>query len=555
VQRVLTALTACVLSLTACTSATTPSSTSPSGAASPSADAAPVAFTGTTVDAGQANAFAALEPATQRSRGREIVGKIEKQIAQLTGLPDAVGGTAPFEAAYNKVSGTLAVNASKPVNLGKLTQSQVAPKRAAERPLAGGTTEYSGADIAKVGGVMVLGGWYLPGTLADSIVSETNDVPAGKTEKGQHDSTSGTVTGSGTIDSATIESTNTYTEGGITGSLQVKITVNPCPDASGKFTAKATINTSVTKAGGSIGTNDSIDIDLTGYVSDDAELTSYDAETRAQASDFASGKGSFIDVTMKSTVIGGEVESYSADVNRSGGGATPDLAKGWAIAGMLTQLLVTNKVLDAAAKGWKSGRCVALNPTTSPSRRTGLKPSTSVKITAPPRSKVDGQPVGGTVTATLTGPASVQPAGSKVPADATFTYIAPGEENKTGGVALEARSKRGVAKAQVDFDTNVKYSYHIKGGLQDFQPSQDICDVLKPFNLSSGGISMNFTGGLSGTYSYSGVFNAAGKGYYRIDLPNGPGKPGTMIGGGPGVIGGQSGSGTEKYVLTPITCQ
>jgi hypothetical protein len=66
---------------------------------------------------------------------------------------------------------------------------------------------------------------------------------------------------------------------------------------------------------------------------------------------------------------------------------------------------------------------------------------------------------------------------------------------------------------------------------------------------------MELSGGLSGTYSYTGPFNAQGKGTYIISLPNGVDKPGTMTGGGAGQITGDkvyTGSGTEKYTLTPI---
>jgi hypothetical protein len=67
---------------------------------------------------------------------------------------------------------------------------------------------------------------------------------------------------------------------------------------------------------------------------------------------------------------------------------------------------------------------------------------------------------------------------------------------------------------------------------------------------------MKFSGGLAGTYEYSGgPFKANGKGTYSISLPDGLDKPGTMTGSGPGQVTGDkvyTGSGTEKYTLTPI---
>jgi hypothetical protein len=99
-----------------------------------------------------------------------------------------------------------------------------------------------------------------------------------------------------------------------------------------------------------------------------------------------------------------------------------------------------------------------------------------------------------------------------------------------------------------------KWAYQIVGGLDDWQTNTRVCDIMKPFTLTSSiGISMQLSGGLSGSYTYSGgPFNAHGTGTYTISLPEGLGKPGTMTGGGVGSAGDHTGSGTEKYTLTPI---
>lgn len=89
---------------------------------------------------------------------------------------------------------------------------------------------------------------------------------------------------------------------------------------------------------------------------------------------------------------------------------------------------------------------------------------------------------------------------------------------------------------------------------KNFQTNAAVCNVLEPFTLSGGGFSVSFSAGPTGTYNYSDIFSASGNGGYVITLPDGPGKPGTMIGSGPGVIAGTTGSGTETYTLTPITC-
>ncbi len=96
-------------------------------------------------------------------------------------------------------------------------------------------------------------------------------------------------------------------------------------------------------------------------------------------------------------------------------------------------------------------------------------------------------------------------------------------------------------------------AYRIAGGLDDWQTNTAVCNIMEPFTLTSDIITMQFSGGLSGTYTYTGsVFNAQGSGTYSISLPDGPGFPGTMVGEGPGSAEGYTNTGTENYTLTPL---
>jgi hypothetical protein len=95
-------------------------------------------------------------------------------------------------------------------------------------------------------------------------------------------------------------------------------------------------------------------------------------------------------------------------------------------------------------------------------------------------------------------------------------------------------------------------AFQIVGGLDDWQTSTKVCDIMKPFKLTAGGFVMDLSGGLVGTYKYTGPYAASGTGTYSISLPEGLDKSGTMTGTGDGSAGGASNSGTEKYTLTPI---
>ena len=95
-------------------------------------------------------------------------------------------------------------------------------------------------------------------------------------------------------------------------------------------------------------------------------------------------------------------------------------------------------------------------------------------------------------------------------------------------------------------------AFQIVGGLDDWQTNTKVCDIMQPFKLTAGGFVMDLSGGLVGTYKYTGPYAGSGTGTYTISLPGGLDKPGTMIGTGDGSAGGASAGGTEKYTLTPI---
>jgi hypothetical protein len=97
-----------------------------------------------------------------------------------------------------------------------------------------------------------------------------------------------------------------------------------------------------------------------------------------------------------------------------------------------------------------------------------------------------------------------------------------------------------------------KAAYQIVGGHGDWFTDTAVCDIMSPFTLTGGGFIVNFSGGLGGSYSYTGPMATAGGQHYTISLPNGVGNIGTMSGGGEGCAEEHCANETEFYVLTPL---
>ena len=482
--------------------------------------------------AAQATAYAALAPQEQEAQLRTLSTDIEHQLLTLSGLEKELGGPEKATTAYDAMTGAMVTRATA------LTKAGFVGKfgglaRAAETPSLGG---------------MIFAGWMLGGLSAEGVTSPSNDAKAG--DKPLHDErnskdgdSTSEMTIDGTVSTAAIEWTITTTGNGVEGKVHTKITMNPCPDATGTFTGTISMTASATSSGGRVGSNTTVDIEVTGHIDDDAHLVSHEVVTKTQAAEFGSGDNHWAEMTDRSTNTGDTIDTYSRTVGRTAGNVPESFSQQWANFGMLTQLMFTSKLLAGAKKAYESGRCVALVPTTSPDKRTGLEPSTTVTITAPPRSKIDGAPAGGTVTATLTGDTSVDPAGSKVKADATFTYVAPGEREKTASVALEARSKRGVANASVGFDTRPG-SYKVSGTMPSVPSGTTftgtICKNDKPFTVQT-------TGDMIGTATFTPKGTAAGSVRFKGKVGN---APLAMVGSGTYTIELPAGSGTGTLAIT-----
>ncbi|MDP9463597.1 MAG: hypothetical protein M3P52_03150, partial [Actinomycetota bacterium] len=202
----------------------------------------------------QLAAFVELSPEDQEAQLAEVDGRLERELWTLSGLEAALGGPEAADAVFAEHSEAIVSRAraigDQPIVMSGLRRSATAPAG----PSIGG---------ALFGGmlVVVLG--------ADGIVSSSNDFKDGQTATGK---VAEGVTVSASREHAEMSVDATEERSGVTTKLGIKLSVNPCPDASGHFEGKATIDISATTTGGSTGQKGTLDVTITGQVDDDAKL-------------------------------------------------------------------------------------------------------------------------------------------------------------------------------------------------------------------------------------------------------------------------------------------
>lgn len=491
---------------------------------------------------GYAAEFAALPVEQQEALLADLSLRVELAASAVSGLEAAVGDRAATESAL--VGGFAQVRTQSDAAAGTVDLGGAAEPSGFRHGFASTSASAATPSAGAVASVGLFMGYMGLATFGRVATEQSNGWKAGESDVREGD---GTVIAA-SVDEVLAELTFTGTQDGVDVQFTAGTVIHPCPGPDGSFDLQALIDVKTSKGGA--GQNARMELTVTGTVGDDAELASKNVENRTQWSDFANSSGQFIDITMS-----GPEGAGNTRMNRSGGRVTSEFTSGAILQSMLIGMIVSTQLLDATEQAWKSGRCVDLKVTPS-AGPDGLTPSQTVDVLAEPRSKVDGAPTGGTVTATLaSGASSVEPDGSPVPADANSTYTAAPEQDKEGTVAYESRSRRGVGKASITFRTNKPAAYLVVGGLEDWQVNMVVCDLTMPFTLESPGVGIaEFSGGLSGTYSATGIFNFSYAGTYEITLENGLGTPGSMIATSGGQIAGQAGSGSEVYALTPTTC-
>lgn len=392
--------------------------------------------------------------------------------------------------------------------MGGLADRAGAGARHPARPAVGAGVRSAGLPESTTFGEGLFGGLLISMFAADAATARSGDVG--------EDSRNG-ITIKSTKDGAELSAVASHTDStGVRTDIAVRVAMAPCPLPDGSFTAQAQVTITNTSADGKAGKSGSFEVAVAGYVGDQAELLGYDTEYSGKLTDIKDGGGSYVAVSGAWPREG----AATYEVSDTGGGATDALVGDTNMLAVMVSRMVAAKLVEAAKRGWESGKCVELKPTVS-AGPSGLRPSQQVQITAAPRSKVDGGKVGGTVTAVLTGESSVSP--DSAPADATFTYVAAPKREKRASVALEARSRRGVAKATVELDTWP--TAYVVSGQDEVTFSGTIYTITGPFLVDGTFLGGEATfafdgaredGGAVEVYGGGGGASLSGGGTYRL---------------------------------------
>lgn len=506
----------------------------------------------------QVDAFIAEGPEPSLQALRPLDYWLHYKLMQATGIEEALGGEERSVAALK----ALAEDYERKVRGTQADMPRMIPAAFTGEGMSSGLM---GLGLGTFGGLMT--GGMMAGAISDMSDERLAElVKEGPIKLGDKQGSMSMQVGEDGSLTQSFEYEGKVDEG-LTGKIKVTTRMEACPDASGKLTVESDVDSSV-RVSGKAGTGGYVRSHFVyeRWLDDDAKLID---SPEGSSSNMRIDMGGFENYESQHVELTAGWERGGKEIfeNRGEGGysifrmdeveRTQKLVQG----AQLLQTLMAEAMLrglGAQRSPWESGRCVTLEPTTAPAKRSGVKPSASFAVSAQPRARSDGAPAGGTVRATLSGGSSLTQDGAKVAADAQYTYVAPAERDMVASIAFEARSKRGVGRASLAFDTKEVQAYLAEGGLDDFHGVGVICDLGKPFTISGGGNTVTFTptGDKSGTYTYAG--NMGGIGVYGDGTwrATADAHGGTLTGTGNGCVktpmGTRCANDTERYTLKPM---
>jgi hypothetical protein len=334
-----------------------------------------------------------------------------------------------------------------------------------------------------------------------------------------------------------------------------------CPDADGNVPLQFSFNSTVGLLGGGVqlGTNSQV----TGHVNDDAKLTTWDDQSTFQgARQPIHGVGqnlgtanNYFEFQLNTTLNMDGSHSTTpptGDFIRQSAERDPQFIMDAIRSLAFMKGYMTGMAMNFAEEKWTNGYCLEITVPELGADTKTVEPGSSTPFTAHVRHKFEGAELPLPVVATLSaGQVSVTPSGSKVPAPAAFTYKAADQGGQSATVNLETRSKRGIAKLDIQFktgelgwkiddfnDVNLN-GYKMTGGLNCASPYGP-WELKNEWTIPGGGsgtqtwkIPFSEDGNVTGTYNEHvtgsdgvvGDFNGAPKvkviqveGEYRMDF-------------------------------------
>ncbi|HMO81479.1 MAG TPA: hypothetical protein PKD24_11885 [Pyrinomonadaceae bacterium] len=426
-----------------------------------------------------------------------------------------------------------------------------------ERPVAAHLMfQSSELALPTIGDGAVFGGFtgHLKGMLASALTNETFNKKETKTEQVEGGTSKMNVEIGVNPDGSSVFEIGIVTETEKNGikartELKARIEGQDCPNTEGQV--PITIKMRLAGQSGSSRYEQDVTAFVRVVVDDNAEIASQTIEITQATARGRNGKNVFVETGGTYRRDPGQSEStYSKGrLIRNSDGATPEDVTDAINSGVSVAIGAASAAIAASKSAWQAGACIKIEAKSPGTVEVNSSTSIPVKVLH----KKDGSEVAAKLDAELEGGASIDPTlMPKTPG--TLMYVAPGETGKTATLKLKATSRRGIAKLDLMVNTGSN-AYRIAGGLDDWYTNTVVCDITKPFTLTGGGFTMSFSGGDSGTYSYTGPFNAKGTGTYEISFPNGREKSGEMVGRGDGTIKGDKiyeGSGTENYSLYKV---
>ena len=338
----------------------------------------------------------------------------------------------------------------------------------------------------------------------------------------------------------------------VTTEMQSKIDGQDCPNAEGQV--PITVKMRLSGRSGSAGYTQDVTAFIRLVVDDNADIANGTIDVTQATSRGKSGQEVYVETghTIKfRSLLEDSKTSNERIVQKTDNATSADIEDASNSGSNVTYGAAISAII-LARSSWQGGKCVKIEAK-SPGN---VGPGSGTEIPVKVRHKKDGSEIASKLDVTLVGEASIDP--NVIPqTPGTLMYVAPAETGKTATIKLKATSRRGIATLDLTASTGTN-SYRISGGLDEWYTDTIVCDITKPFTLTgTHGIKVEFSGGPSGTYKYSGTsFSAQGSGTYEMSFPYGEGKNGVMVGRGPGTVkgGGHTwkGSGEERYGLTTV---